>query len=452
MNRRNALRFISAAGLFASAPAQLAAGDKSIAAGVNLHPPLTGPRMNFAQADKILAQLELDALVLGDGVNFQHAMGVRPVISRMGRPPSAFAIVKRGERDRLAIVSAAFSYYYTMADTLKDSDIPVYLYTAPARDIHEDSRAATPLTLFRDREEAPVDAIETTRVVATQTAVSREGEYATMELALARALKDMGLLQARIAVDHRRAEAMVASVAPKATTTGADDALRRIRPVKSAIEIQLMRQAAQANVDAALESLQTIRAGGSYRDLRAEFFAAAARRGHRGVFMVVDRVSDELYDNNFEEGQAVLIDCVSEYQGYHGDYGRTVFVGEPAKSMVTATQAIGNAWDQVQEKLRPGLRFSEISAMGQESLRQSGKRYLVPFNPHSVGLYHTDHVGLTGLPPREDIVLEPGMVLSIDCPLLETGVGGSAHLEDLILITPDGAEPINATDQQTITV
>jgi Xaa-Pro aminopeptidase len=91
-------------------------------------------------------------------------------------------------------------------------------------------------------------------------------------------------------------------------------------------------------------------------------------------------------------------------------------------------------------------------ALGQQALKSAGKNYRVPFSPHSVGMYHSDHVGSTGLPPREDIVLEPGMILSIDCPLIETGVGGSAHLEDLMLITADGAEPINDIGQQTITV
>ena len=37
------------------------------------------------------------------------------------------------------------------------------------------------------------------------------------------------------------------------------------------------------------------------------------------------------------------------------------------------------------------------------------------------------------------------MILSIDCPVMETGVGGSAHLEDLTLITQGGAEPIHPT-------
>ena len=35
------------------------------------------------------------------------------------------------------------------------------------------------------------------------------------------------------------------------------------------------------------------------------------------------------------------------------------------------------------------------------------------------------------------------MILSIDCPLFETGRGGTGHLEDLVRITDSGAEPIH---------
>ena len=42
------------------------------------------------------------------------------------------------------------------------------------------------------------------------------------------------------------------------------------------------------------------------------------------------------------------------------------------------------------------------------------------------------------------------MILSIDCPIIESGIGGSAHLEDLVLITADGSEAINDTAQQVI--
>jgi len=57
-----------------------------------------------------------------------------------------------------------------------------------------------------------------------------------------------------------------------------------------------------------------------------------------------------------------------------------------------------------------------------------------------------------GSPPREDMVLEPRMVLSVDCPMGATGMGGSSHLEDLMLITEDGAEPINDTGRRTVMI
>ncbi|MEM1261216.1 MAG: M24 family metallopeptidase [Pseudomonadota bacterium] len=452
MNRRDALGLLAASSsvaMFGTVP--LAA--QAAPATSDLPAPLLGPRMNFAQADKVMKALGLDALILATGLNFQYATGIRPVISRMGYPPSALAIVKRGEKDRLAIVGAAFSYYYTMADMHDPASFPAYLYTAPVGTLADGEDAgAAPLYFFPDREEAPVDAIEQHRIDASKTAVREQGDYATMSDALRAALRDHGLSKARIATDHPRAQRLLTQAAPAIAAVDADDALRRIRPVKSDVEIELMRHASAGNVVAAHEALQIVRAGGSYRDLRAAFFAAAARRGQHGVFMVIDRTSDEQYDGTFRDGQAFLIDCVSEYQSYHGDYGRTVFVGEPPKPMRQATTAMGDAWDRVREKLRPGLALAEITAMGKTALRNANKRYNVSFGPHSVGLFHTDHTGSTGLPPRTDMVLEPGMIISVDCPLLETGVGGSAHLEDLMLITADGAEPINPIDQQTITV
>ena len=44
------------------------------------------------------------------------------------------------------------------------------------------------------------------------------------------------------------------------------------------------------------------------------------------------------------------------------------------------------------------------------------------------------------------------MVLSVDLPIVDVGLGGSAHLEDLVLITKDGAELLNDGGDQVIIV
>ena len=72
----------------------------------------------------------------------------------------------------------------------------------------------------------------------------------------------------------------------------------------------------------------------------------------------------------------------------------------------------------------------------------------------SVGLRHTDEPSLnySNYFTKSNLTLMEGMVLSIDLPMVETGLGGSAHLEDLVLITKDGAELLNDGGDQVIIV
>ena len=229
-------------------------------------------------------------------------------------------------------------------------------------------------------------------------------------------------------------------------TVDADAPLKRIRIVKSAREIQLMQIASAANVAAAQAAVGIARAGANFREMRTAYYAEAARRGNRGVFMVIDGVSTEGIATPFRDGHAFMIDAVSEGAGYHGDFARTVFIGEPAKPMQKVTAAIQLGWTAVRDALKPGLRFSEITALGQKTLRDAGYDFRVAFGPHSVGLFHNDAIGLG------DLVLEENMVLSVDCPVMEAGLGGSAHLEDLTLITKTGGRPIHDVPEAVIQI
>src|SRR5262249_54213450 len=62
---------------------------------IKIPAPLRGPRMNFEQADKVMSELGLDAIVVGAGVNFYHATGMDLSETRMGLAPGVLAIVSR---------------------------------------------------------------------------------------------------------------------------------------------------------------------------------------------------------------------------------------------------------------------------------------------------------------------------------------------------------------------
>lgn len=393
------------------------------------------PPLHLPRAYEIMEREKLEAIVVSDPVNAYYLTGLRPITSRMGLGSGLTAILTRDPSRPIGIVAAEFTYYYLLSDQRSSYPFEYFLYT--------DARRSEP---FPDRGLVALTERERERSATVAAAKRRHPPSAAQDSALLEALRALGADHGRIAADDDSVGASCAKAGLETTVVSADLSLKRMRSVKSPREIALVRQAASANVAAALEATQTVRAGATLRELRTAFFAQAARRGNRGVFMVIDGVSDEGVDATVRDGQAFLIDAVSEGAGYHGDFARTVFVGEPSRAMKDVTAAIQLGWSEVRAALRPGMRFSEITTLGREVVRKAGYDIIIAFGPHSVGLYHQDAVGLG------DLALEAGMVLSVDCPVLQSGVGGTAHLEDLMLITPDGAEPLHEVTEPIIQV
>jgi Xaa-Pro aminopeptidase len=305
-----------------------------------------------------------------------------------------------------------------------------------------------------ERQDAAFSAVELGRNAATAGVDPLRQGFGDTGAAIVAAMRDMGLWQGRIGFDHP----VIAEVAERHGHPGAlvqaDNVLREIRLIKSPLEIALMARAAEANVAALNATGRAIRAGATHAELQALFRREAALRGNTAVFVNVDRVSSEVSRIAVADGQTLMLDGVSQHLGYHGDFARTVFVGEPTRAAARAAEAAAFAWSAIREQLRPGLRYSDIVALGQEALRKGGFDAVIGFGPHSVGLAHTDEPGEVhgGFWRKPDILLEPGMILSVDCPVLDTGIGGSGHCEDLVLITPDGCEPIHSLHEPVIVV
>ena len=100
-------------------------------------------------------------------------------------------------------------------------------------------------------------------------------------------------------------------------------------------------------------------------------------------------------------------------------------------------------------------RYSDIYALGAKLFAETKIDAGFAVNPHSVGLIHTDEPWNEEFGhsfSKENLVLTENMILSVDMPLLDTGLGGSAHLEDLVLIGKDGPELLNASDDRYIEV
>ena len=70
-----------------------------------------------------------------------------------------------------------------------------------------------------------------------------------------------------------------------------------------------------------------------------------------------------------------MLDFVSHYGFYQGDWGRTIFYGEPDDETWQAGRDGVRAWEEIREQLRPGLKFSDIPHIGNDTLKKLGSRF-----------------------------------------------------------------------------
>ncbi|MEZ5458557.1 MAG: M24 family metallopeptidase [Steroidobacteraceae bacterium] len=398
----------------------------------------------------------LDAIVAAQPQNVFYLSNHYPQLDRMGRKGAGIAIFSADPHRPLTLVMPSFLYYYTHSPEWDDwSDRLVFPYTQPADPAKPPADGsepeAAPGRVLRVRDAALITPRDHRRADALTLA---RPASADASWALAKALRELGLQKARVGIDDLELSATLGARGFAGTYAPAEDTLRWARLAKSPTELKLMRFAAQANVDAALAAAGSVRETGTTRALRARFHSEAAARGNLGVFMVINSSSTEVVDEPIRDGMAFAIDCVSHCRFYHGDFARTVFVGEPPESAKRATRALQTAWGDIRSRLRAGMRFADVSRIGRESLRKQGVDLNVSFTPHSVGLFHTDHPQASLLSPRrpEDLVLEENTVLSVDHPVMESGLGWTMHLEDLTLIRADGSEPLHSVPPAVLMV
>ena len=423
-----------------------------------------GPLINLERAYKIMAEENLDGLIVTRPINFYYFTGYHDHLAVRHDAPSSFALITRDEKQPISIIMNQFIYYFCVADSNFKWPSDVYLFTGWDKKIVDTSLdnkisnkepKASPPFVFQDKKQVPQGYIEKNRLDKLDIALENIPESADARWALTKAIRNNGLGKSKIGIDHPVIKKVIDSSGLNIKTIDGDHAIRKIRLIKTPREIELMRITAENNATAALNAVRAVRAGANHFELKALFFNECVKLGNMPLLMQIDSVNSEVFNAELKEGDAFAIDGVSQAFHYTGDYGRTIFLGEPSRSMKDATDAIAIGWDAVREKLKPGLRYSEIRAIGRDAIKQSGYNFNVAVTPHSVGLSHTDEPGKDGPGSywvKDDLVLEENMIISVDMPVLHTGIGGSAHLEDLTLITKDGSEQINDIGDRIVIV
>jgi len=415
-----------------------------------------GPPINLSQAFKVLHEEKLDGLIVSLPINMFYFTGYHDHLSVRYGTPTSFALLSKDENKKMCIVMNQFIYYFSFIDGDFNLDSNDYLFTGWNKNNtglggktnshqNEEPDPSPPYT-WQNMGKQPIGSIEENRLNVLHQKLNKIPESADYDWALMKAMKYLQLDKGIVGTDHPIIDQIIKKLNLDTQTIDGDDALRKIKIIKSGREIELMRISAQNNADASIAAIRQIRNGATHQDLKTLFFSECSKRGNIPSMLQIDTVNSEVFNKRLKDGDCFSIDAVSHGFYYNGDFGRTVFLGEPSRSMKNATDAISLGWDAVREKLKPGLKYSEIRKIGRDAMKKAGFNYSVALTPHSVGLSHTDEPGKNGAGSfwqKDDLVLQENMIISVDLPVLNTGIGGSAHLEDLTLITSNGGEQIN---------
>lgn len=237
---------------------------------------------------------------------------------------------------------------------------------------------------------------------------------------------------------------------PNARFESADEFLRRLRMVKTPEEIDVMRTGARLTDDGVWKAFRESRAGDTERDVGGGIQRNVLGNGCNAVTTLLVGTGEGARtlggaptERKLSVGDIVRIDLNSNYQGYFCDMGRMAVVGQPNDEQTSAYQAQLQLKKAIYDFIKPGKACAEIHEF---YLQQAAARSLELFIYPYIGLGHG--IGVNGdeypkLNAADTTIVEAGMILNIEPDT--RGPGGEIfHVEDMVLVTQEGVEPITA--------
>lgn len=227
--------------------------------------------------------------------------------------------------------------------------------------------------------------------------------------------------------------------------------LMRLRMIKQPKEIEAIKRAIAITGDGFVEAKAAFEQHRSEYEIEAVFDAVFKKNqathgyqpiiagGQNACVLHYVKNNQQLHDQNL-----LLMDVGAEVSGYSADITRT-YVQQPSERQQRVLQAVKRVQDYAVEILKPGLAWKTYAQMVNvnmaHELVQLGliKTPRAPqartYFPH--GISHS--VGLDVHDPCDYLVIEEGMVITVEPGIYIPEEAIGVRIEDEVLITPSGA-------------
>ncbi|HEY5843080.1 MAG TPA: Xaa-Pro peptidase family protein [Mycobacterium sp.] len=237
----------------------------------------------------------------------------------------------------------------------------------------------------------------------------------------------------------------------------ATDVLRTLRMIKDPAEIDALRKAGAAIDRVHARVPEFLAPGRTEADVAADIDKAIVAEGHSAAaFIIVGSgphgadPHHEVSDRELQAGDIVVVDIGGPYEpGYNSDSTRTYSLGEPSPEVAEQYSILQRAQQVAVQAVRPGVTAEQVDAAARDVLADAGLAdYFVHRTGHGIGLsVHEEPYIVAG----NDLPLQPGMAFSVEPGIYFPGKWG-ARIEDIVIVTADGAEPVNHRPHELMVV
>lgn len=235
------------------------------------------------------------------------------------------------------------------------------------------------------------------------------------------------------------------------------EAIRDLRAVKDAEEVERIK-AAQAITDKAfLEILDFIKPGISEKRIAAELEYYMRRLGADGMAFETIVASGENSsmphavpgDRLVREGDFITMDYGAKLNGYCSDMTRTIALGKLTDEQYKVYDTVLEAHLKSMAAAKPGITGQALDKVARDIIYNAGYEGCFGHSlGHSLGLDIHEWPGAT--PKRAD-VLPAGTIMTIEPGIYLEGRFG-VRIENMILITEDGYVDLTGSDRKLITL
>jgi len=277
-------------------------------------------------------------------------------------------------------------------------------------------------------------------------------------VALRSAVEDLGIDRGRVLVDDRMFATFVEDLraaAPGIEVGMASEVTNDLRVRKDEAERAVLREVAALTdeVSEAVRAMGEAAVGTTEAELADQIRDRLAERGGSGVsFETIvgsgpngARPHHSHGERVIQRGDPVVLDFGTRLDHYPSDQTRTVvFAGDPPAEFEAAFEVVREAQDAGVAAVEPGVEAGAVDRAARDVIESAGYGdAFVHRTGHGVGLDVHEAPYIVG---GNETTLEPGMVFSVE-PGVYLGGRFGIRIEDLVVVTEDGAERLNDSDR-----